>query len=241
MKNPFKTYSFWLKIIGAALLIAFAIVLLVSPDWATLVVLIVTGLTIGIFSIIRIIPLLRSLTTGKARLTCLVEIAIHLVLAGLLIFAAVLVITKNENEDAKLTEFVSENYRFLITAFCFTRVTSYFMCTVLFKEETDKIKFWTHIGLILICCVLCACNDLKSNLVATILAVIALICATCLIVTGALGYGRYRNQIVKDREIKKEEQDNDEANAEEPLEAPADEKLIIPMIDDEPKDSDHVN
>ena len=241
MKNPFKTYSFWIKILGAALLIAFGIVLLVSPEWATLVVLLFTGLTIGIFSIIRVIPLLRTLSTGKARLTCLVEIAIHLVLAGLLIFAAILVITKKEDEDAKLANFMSENYRFLITAFFFTRVTSYFMCTVLFKEETDKIKFWTHIGLILVCCVLCACTDLKSNVVATTVAVIALICATGLIVDGALGYGRYRKQIAKDREIKKEEQDGDGANNEVPLEAPSDETLIIPMIDEEPKDSDQVN
>ncbi len=233
MKNPIKTYSFWIKIIGAALLIAFSIWLLVDESMAIFIVLMLTGLVAGIFAIIRVIPLLRTLKSGRAKLTCFVEILVHIVVAILLVFGAISIVRTDEKEMSWYARFMHDNYRFFIAFFFETRVISYFMCTVLFKEETDKTKFWVHILLLVLGCVMCSLSNLDAHVIAIVIAVIALLCATALIAEGGVGYNRYRKTIVKDREKQKEE----ETKKEDGLEVPAKEEVIIP-VHDENQDQD---
>ncbi len=236
MKNPFKTYGFWAKILAAALLITLGVWLIIDVStgekFATFIVLMFTGLVAGVFAIIRMIPLMRTLKTGRGRLTCIVEIAIHLALSVAMIFAA---IVKISNEESRFADFVYKYYRFVIAVFFYTRVVSYFMCTVLFKEETDKIKFWVHIGLLTLTCIICAVA-FEGKTIAWIIAVIALACSITLIVEGGMGYNRYRKTIAKEREEIKEEK------KEEILEMPAEESdpLIIPSID-EPAEQDQIH
>ncbi|MDE7213728.1 MAG: hypothetical protein K2N42_04035 [Anaeroplasmataceae bacterium] len=237
MKNPVKSYSFWVKIFAAALLLTLGIWLLIDVNTgeklATFLVLMFTGLVAGIFALIRAIPLMRTLKTGKGRLTCIIEIAIHIGLAAGMITAAIF---KISNEESKFADFVYKYYRFVIAFFLYTSVVSYFICTVLCKEETDKIKFWVNIGLLTLICVICAI-DFKGKTIAWIIAIVALCCSLFLIGEGGMGYNRYRKGIAKEREEKEEEHDAKEDG----LEAPSDEELIIPMIDDDPEDSIHIN
>ncbi|MDE6407497.1 MAG: hypothetical protein K2K48_04555 [Anaeroplasmataceae bacterium] len=237
MKNPFKTYSFWIKILAAALLITLGVWLIIDVNtgekFATFIVLMFTGLVAGVFAIIRAIPLMRTLKTGKGRLTCIIEIAVHIGLAAGMIFAA---IAKISNEDSQFADFVYQNYRFAIALFFYTRVVSYFVCTVLCKEETKKLEFWIHIGILTLTCVICAVA-FKGRTIAWIIAVLALCCSVFLIAEGGIGYNRYRKAIAKEREEKKQEQ----SSLEEGIEAPADEELIIPMNDDEVEDTIHIH
>lgn len=236
MKNPFKSYSFWIKIFAAALLITLGIWLIIDVNtgekFATFIVLMFTGLVAGVFAIIRAIPLMRTLKTGKGRLTCIIEIAIHIGLAIGMIFSAVI---KIGNDESEFADFVYKYYRFVIAFFLYTRVVSYFVCTVLCKEETDKIKFWVHIGLLTLTCVICAVA-FKGKTIAWIIAVLALCCSAFLIVEGGMGYNRYRKTISKEREEKKQE------SQEEGMELPSEdsETLIIPKIDEE-KNEEQVN
>lgn len=229
MKNPFKSYGFWAKILAAALLITLGIWLIIDVStgekFATFIVLMFTGLVAGVFAVIRLIPLIRTLKTGRGRITCIVEIAIHLALSVAMIFAAVVKISK---ENSELADFVYKYYRFFIAVFFYTRVVSYFMCVVLFKEETDKIKFWVHIGLLSLTCLICAVS-FEGRTIAWIMAVIALACSITLIVEGGMGYNRYRKAIAKDRETKRKE-----SIVEEPLEMPGEDinTIIIPHIDE---------
>ena len=217
MKNPFKSYGFWAKILAAALLITLGIWLIIDVStgekFATFIVLMFTGLVAGVFAVIRLIPLIRTLKTGRGRITCIVEIAIHLALSVAMIFAAVVKISK---ENSELADFVYKYYRFFIAVFFYTRVVSYFMCVVLFKEETDKIKFWVHIGLLSLTCLICAVS-FEGRTIAWI------------IVEGGMGYNRYRKAIAKDRETKRKE-----SIVEEPLEMPGEDinTIIIPHIDE---------
>ena len=55
-KNPLKTYNFWFKIIGAALLIAFGLWIIFDEAMAVFMVLMATGLVAGNFAINRFIP-----------------------------------------------------------------------------------------------------------------------------------------------------------------------------------------
>lgn len=228
MKNPFKTYNFWIKIMAAALLLAFGLWILIDTKMAVFIVLMFTGLVAGIFALVRTIPLLRTLRTHRARLTCFVEILLQLLVSAVLIFGALSIL---KDEEAQISKLINEYYRFVIAFFFMTRVVSYQMCTILFKEETDRIKFWVHTTLMLVACVLCSLSEIRSQTIALIIGVIALICSIGLIIDGAIGYGRYRKMIVKDREKKKEEQKQEEVGKE----APAQENVVVPVVDEVPQ------
>ena len=226
MKNPIKTYNFWLKIIGAALLIVLGVWLLVDNTTAKLVVLLFTGLVAGIFAIIRVIPLIRTLKTGRAKLVCFFEILIHLLLSVYLCYAA---FNLKQDPESALAKFNDQYYRFFIAFFFYTRAVVYFMCAILFKEETDKTKFWIHIILITLACFLCAIDNLTTQAIAITIAVIAFLVSLGLIGEGASGYGRYRKMVVKERNANKEKKDQPKPEKEVPTR-----EEIIPVED--PKD-----
>lgn len=240
MKNPLKTYNFWFKIIGAALLIAFGLWIIFDEKMAVFMVLMFTGLVAGIFAIIRVIPLMRTMKTARGRIVSIVEILVHLCIAVVLIYGAISNLLQEENNMNALATFINEYYRFILALLFLTRVIAYFWCVVLFKEETDKIKFWVHIGLMVLACVMCSLTDVKSQTIALVIGVIALVCSLGLVVDGAVGYGRYRKMIKKERDDKKEEQIEEQ----EPVskDAPTTTDEVIPMIDEEPtSDSAIVN
>lgn len=234
-KNPIKTYSFWFKIIGAALLIAFGLWIIFDETMAVFMVLMFTGLVAGIFAIIRFIPLMKTLKTGRARLVSIGEILIHIGIAIALIYGAINKLTADEEEISWLASFIIKNYRFIIAFFFVTRVISYLWCTVLLEEKTDKTKFWVHILLIILACVMCALTNVEAHTIALVIATIALICSLGLIVDGAVGYGRYRKSLVKPEEKQKEEEKSEEISKDAPTE-----QIIIP-VEDEPNDSAIVN
>ena len=235
-KNPLKTYNFWFKIIGAALLIAFGLWIIFDEAMAVFMVLMATGLVAGIFAIIRFIPLMKTLKTKRARLVSIGEILIHLAIAVALVYGAINKLTVTEEENISwIAKFIIGNYRFIIAFFFITRVISYFWCTVLLEEKTDKTKFWVHILLIILACVMCSLTNVKAHTIALVIAVIALVCSLGLIVDGAVGYGRYRKALVKPTEKKKEEEKSEEISKDAPTE-----QIIIP-VEDEPNDSAIVN
>ena len=234
-KNPLKTYNFWFKIIAAALLIAFGLWIIFDPEMATFMVLMFTGLVAGIFAIIRFIPLMKTLKTGRARLVTIGEILIHLGVAAALVYGAINKLTATEEEMSWIAKFIIGNYRFIIAFFFVTRVISYLWCTVLLGEKTDKSKFWIHILLIVLACVMCSLTNVKAQTIAIVIAIIALLCAAGLIIDGAVGYGRYRKSLVKKDEKKKEEEKSEEISKDAPTD-----QIIIPVVD-EPTDSAIVN
>ena len=238
MKNPFKTYAFWVKILAAALLITLGIWLIIDvntgQNLAVFLVLLFTGLIAGIFAIIRTIPLMRTLKTGKGRIVCIIEIAIHIALSVGMIFAAIMKI-KDREENSGFADFVYKYYRFVIAFYLYTRVVSYFICTVLCKEETSKIQFWVHIGILTLTCVICAIA-FEGKTIAWSIAIIALCCSVALIVEGGMGYNRYRKTISIEREKKKQEEIDEEDQA---IDDGKD--FIIPMIDEDPDDTLHIN
>ena len=115
-KNPLKTYSFWFKIIGAALLIAFGLWIVFDQKMAVFMVLMFTGLVAAIYAIIRVIPLMKTLKNGKSRLIHIGEIVIHLGISALLIYGAINKLTTDQ-EVSWLASFVITNYRFIIAFF----------------------------------------------------------------------------------------------------------------------------
>lgn len=232
MKNPIKTYKFWIKIIAAALLIVLGLWILFDNTIAKILVLLFTGLVTGIYALIRVIPLIKTLKTNKARLISLLEIIVDLLLAVYLCFAA---INLKEDPTSDFAIFNDKYYRFFIAFILYSRTVVYFMCTVLFKEETDKSKFWAHILLITIACLLCALTDITSQGIAITIAVFAFLVSISLITEGSSGYWKYRKNIT----VEKNKDINDsKENTEEELPSG---KIIIPVNDDMPQDSSIVS
>ena len=231
MKNPIKTYQFWIKIFAAALTIVLGLWILLDNTIAKVIVLMFTGLVTGIYALIRVIPLIKTLKTHRGRLISIFEIVIDLLLSVYLCYSA---INLRENPTSDLAEFNDIYYRFFIAFILYLRTVVYFMCTVLFKEETDKSKFWIHILLITLACVLCSLNDITTEGIAITLAVISFLVSIVLVGEGGSGYFRYRKMIY-DQRNKKEEVNNDVNK-----ECPTDNNIIIP-IDDMPQDSSIVS
>ena len=179
---------------------------------------------------------MKTLKTKRARLVSIGEILIHLAISVALVYGAINKLTVTEEENISwIAKFIIENYRFIIAVLFVTRVISYFWCTVLFEEKTDKSKFWAHILLIVLACVMCSLTGVEAQTIAIIIAVIALLCAAGLIIDGAVGYGRYRKSLVKTDDKEKEEEKSDEISKDAPTE-----QIIIPVVD-EPNDSAIVN
>ena len=232
MKNPVKTYQFWFKIISAALLISLGIWLLVDQQSAKFIVLMFTGILAAVFAVIRVIPLIRTLKNPNAKWICFAEIIVHLLLSVYLIFAAM---NLRGDPDSSFAQFNDKNYRFFVAFLLYSRAVVYFICTVLYKEETDQIKFWVHIIFITLSSFICAVDNITSMQIAITIAVIAFICSLFLIGDGGMGYWRYRKSIEKERTSSKEEQPQKEEGVQLP-----NPEVVIPMIDEEEKDQNQI-
>lgn len=219
MRNPIKTYQFWLKIIACALLIVFGLWILLDKDTAKAIVLVFTGLVSVLFGVIRFIPLIKTLKNGKSKVVSVVEIVLDLAVGAYLIFAGWKLTI---NPSSAFSKFNDSYYRFFIAFILYLRAVIYFMCTVLYKEETDKIKFWSHIILITVACLVCSLNDVTTDSIAIGIAVIAFIISLGLAVDGGVGYSRYRKMIFKQRN----EQETIEEENEE-IEVPINDEQII--------------
>ena len=111
MKNPIKTYQFWIKIFAAALTIVLGLWILLDNTIAKVIVLMFTGLVTGIYALIRVVPLIKTLKTHRGRLISVFEIVIDLLLSVYLCYSA---INLRENPTSDLAEFNNIYYRFFI-------------------------------------------------------------------------------------------------------------------------------
>lgn len=115
MKNPLKTYQFYVKFIGAALLLTLGIWLLADEASAKFIVLLFTGFVAIIFALVRFIPLMRTLKSGKSKAVNAVEILLDIVLAVYLILAA---FSLRSDSQSSFSRFNDQNYRFSLPCCC---------------------------------------------------------------------------------------------------------------------------
>lgn len=209
--KTFNMYKFIVKIVVFAILITFGVLMLIFQQQAIGSIYLLTGIVAAFASIIRVVPLLRTLKSAKARLVSFVEILIHLALGAYLIFAAFYHwnVIEDVKEIENITGFAKFNlqaYRFFVVALFYTRVVSYFWVTVLYKEETDNFKFWLHI-IIMTLAILLAAIELTPQTIVYTLVVLAF--GSAIVIGGEAGggYFRYRKEVSAKKEKKKEKKD----------------------------------
>jgi hypothetical protein len=181
MKNASVSYSWALKFILAAILIGVGIYMVFAPE----VVYTITGIGIVIFSVFRVVPLLKSLNKEMLRTLNLIEILVDTVIGILLIYIA---FTGNLEADS-IWGLV---YRYALAFFFYVRGLVYFNSVVFLEEKTEVLKFWVHIFVLTLGAILSVLPQFDYASVGLLLLFISMLGAGYLGYDGYNGYSKYR-------------------------------------------------
>lgn len=199
IKSPLKNYLFWLKLAGAAILIVLGVWIIFDKTLGAKLVVGFTGALIIIFAVVRVVPLIRTLKAKQSKYLCTLEVLINLLIGAFVFYGAVAI---NKDSNGFVAKFVSNYYIFLLGAVFYLRGLFYFTCCIMYKEETDKAKFWSHILVLTLGAVCFTLKDFEISTLSIIIAIIALASSAYLIFDGGKNYNNYRRQIKTAREDK---------------------------------------
>jgi len=175
-------YGWLLKFVLAAILLGVGIYLIFEKE----VVYLITGVAIVIFSLFRVVPLMKTLNKEVLRTINLIEILIDLVIGGVLIYVAV----ADKIDTSKIWNFV---YRYSLAFFFYARALVFFTSVVFFEEKTEVPKFVAHIISITVGSIIAVWEGFDHVTVALLILIISFIGAAYLGYDGFNGYKKYRN------------------------------------------------
>lgn len=174
-------YGWVLKFILAAILLGVGIYMVLADE----VVYLVTGVVILIFSVFRVIPLLKTLNKEVLRTLNLIEIIFDTIIGGVLVYVA----ATGQMDSSTLWK---EVYRFALAFFFYARGLVYFNSVVFLGEKTEVPKFWIHILSLSIGTYIAISPDFSYETVGLFLLVMSLIGSAYLGYDGFGGYKKYR-------------------------------------------------
>lgn len=218
-------YGWALKFLLAAILIGVGVYMAFASE----VVYTITGIAIVIFSLFRVIPLLKTLKTEMLRTINLIEIIFSFLIGGVIIYIG---ITKGANLDNE--PIWADIYRFSLVFFFYARGLVFFNSVVFFGEKTEVPKFWIHIASLTLGAIIGVLPGFDYALVGIFFLIISLIGASYL---GYDGYGGYR----KYRLYAKELNDGKEKQAEQGKGKNIDKRLPTEKVIEEPEERPYVN
>lgn len=223
MKNFLKKYLFIFEFIGAAILLVVGLVGVFQQSFF----LYLAGAALIIFGFFRVIPLVKTTKDNLMKFIYIFEILLNLA-AGVL-----LILEGSKGDDANL-----DLLKYFIGAVLYLRGFLYFFATVMRKESTDYVKFFTHIAIFTLAVAVLIGDFLSVGVLAWIFLVVAVVSGGFI---GFSGYGHYRKyryeQAAKDETGKyKDKEKGLELPAEE--EDSVEKEIIIP--EEEKQDELHV-
>lgn len=195
-------YGWVLKWILAAILLGVGIYMFFAAE----VVYTITGVAIVIFSLFRVVPLLRSLSKEVLRTINLIEIIFDTLIGALMIYIGV---TKGSNLANEAIW--SSVYRFSLVFFFYARGLVFFNSIVFLGEKTEVPKFWVHIASLTLGAVVAVTPNFDYATVGIFFLIIALIGAAYLGFDGFGGYKKYREYSKSLNEGKAKEVQKDDA------------------------------
>ena len=243
--DTFNLYKFIFEIIATSLLVALGFLILFNKNEAMFAIFIITGGVPLVTIVIRLVVLARKRKDKEKRLIrfILVEFLIEAILASAMIFAAVMCIeAKSQDADVsiKIQNWFNDTFAYWATGILYVCSISYFIRVIIFKEYTDKFKFWMNIVFITGAILLLyfkGATDITVWAIAIIIAVLSFLCA------GVLGFdagGGYYNYYKRSKAKANEEKEKEEENK---IEAPASEStndVIIEDSSDNDQNSDRI-
>lgn len=212
-------YGWLVKFILAAILIAAGILLKV---YEVQVVYASTGIAIVLFSLLRVVPLMKTLKREVLRTINLIEIIFDTIMGGLMIYIAFAGLAT----DA----FWVSVYGYLLAVFFYARAIIYFVSMYYFGEKTEGNKFWFHIVCITMAPAVFVLTILNQDIITTLGWLVLFISVSggaYLGYDGFGGYQKYRQSAKKLNEEKpKEKQPLVEKELPRPQAEAQDEKQI---------------
>jgi hypothetical protein len=185
-KNRFS-YGWLLKWIIAAILVGVGITMVLASG----IVFFITGLFLIIFSVFRVVPLLRTLNKETLRLINLVEIVVDIIISGLLLYVGIRAMVDGWTP----TPAWSYIYGFSIVLVLLGRGIIFFYSTTFLGEKAEQIKFWSHVVVLTLgsaITVLTFQNRFDNQVVAIFILILCFLGAGYLIYDGFNGYQKYR-------------------------------------------------
>lgn len=175
-------YGWVLKWLIAAILLGIGIYMFFAKE----VVYLITGVAIVIFSLFRVVPLMKTLDKEVLRTMNLIEIIFDFLVGGLLIYVA----ASGRIENSAIWESV---YRYALAFFFYARALVFFVSTSFFDEKTEVPKFVAHIVSITVGSIIFVWDGFSYQTVAMLILVISFIGSIYLGYDGFKGYKNYRN------------------------------------------------
>ena len=256
----FRMYKFIIKILIFAILIAFAILLFAFKIELIGAVYMITAVIILFSAIIRLIPLLKTTKSKRARLILLIQCLIHITIGAYLILAAFYHWDKwnqlladdaraNTLEElykmsgGKFAEFNVQAYAYILVIFFYTLAMGYFWVTIEYKENSKSTLFWLNfvsITLAVVIAFLAPQEWFDAEKLVIALAILALLAALVIGGEATGGYIRYRKVIAGDikKKEKKTEVGKEAPSRKDDTEISDIDPNIIPK--DDPRDEDSV-
>lgn len=192
------SYGWLLKWILAAILIAVGLTMFIQQQ----LVFLITGMVIVVFSLFRVVPLLKSLKKEMLRTINLIEIIFDFLLGILMIYVGYEAI----NSGNAIDPIWSQVYKYTLAFIFIVRGTVFFYSTVFLEEKTEQIKFWSHILIFGLGALIIGLPNFNEATIGWLLLVISVLGGGYLIYDGSGGYRKYREyslEVNKDKEIAK--------------------------------------
>jgi hypothetical protein len=183
MSNARYGYGWVLKFVLAAILLGVGIYMVFADE----VVYAITGVTIIIFSLFRVYPLLKSLNKEILRTLNLFEVVFDTLIGIMMIYIAL-----TYGDTLSSQALWSQVYRFSLVFFFYARGLIFFNSVVFLGEKTEVPKFWIHIAVISLGAIIAVYPDFNYEIVGIFFLIIALIGAGYLGYDGYGGYKKYR-------------------------------------------------
>ncbi|MDY0277747.1 MAG: hypothetical protein RBQ97_06650 [Acholeplasma sp.] len=196
-------YGWLLKWILAAILLAVGLTVLFNKE----IVFFITGVILVIFSIFRVVPLLKSLNKEVLRTLNLIEVIFGVILGVIMIYVGVNAL-KN---DGEITSTLSLVYKYTLVFVLAFRAIIFLYSVTFLEEKTEQPKFWFHLALFAAASMIVVLKDFDETWVAYLLLIISIAGSAYLGYDGFGGYKKYREYSkalndgkVKTKQVEKE-------------------------------------
>lgn len=232
MKKLFKDYGWLLKFILAAILLAVGIWMVFADD----IIFAITGFAIVIFSIFRVVPLLKTLENELLRTVNLIEIIFDTVLGALMVYVAF-----TQTESASWDSWLAA-YKWMLAGFFYIRGVIFLSSTVFWSEKTEVPKFIFHLVIFTLAPVIIMWEDFRPQTLGILFLFMSIFGTIYLSFDGYGGYSRYRQRYkAKTKKDKKEKEEKERPEKETPQ--PGDEDSIpnVPYDKDDKDEDTYVN
>jgi uncharacterized membrane protein HdeD (DUF308 family) len=182
--KAFKDYGWLLKATGAALILGLAIFLEISKDGESIVSIFI-GFAIVMYSVIRLVPFVKTQKSDLVKTINIIEITIDFAIGLSLILIPLILTTGFGNTDL---------FRYLLGSYLLIRGIVHFYSVGTHHEKSDLPLFIFHISAIVVGTILFYETAFNLAILIHIILVISVVSGGYLGYDGYKGYNVYRYQ-----------------------------------------------